>query len=604
LSERVFTEVSVAGGPLVQFCVDPAAGDPVASWFLDHGSIDEPVQRAFSGLVEPGMHVLDLGCHLGTFSLAAAALGASVLAVDAAASHVELLNAAAARNGFSQLHAIQRAISDSQTPIAFVERSIHGHVLLADDLDRSHSIEVETATVDALLDERGWDDVDLIKMDIEGMEMAALTGMRRLFGRGCRPAIVFECNGSMLPRSGSSICALRRRLVELAYELLMIDHLHPGTLVQAEADAIQPECVCDYVAVPVGTGSALARDWRVEPPFTRAQTISRLIDTAAIEGAGYRAYAAELLACGPEGLRSEPGVGAVLRALALDRDGAVRAALRARPGGSTASEHALADAPPSGGPPADMRVWARGISVGTASGELDRAVASTRTGEDDEPPNAELLLRDASFHVRRGQLVGVICSKLDCADALLRVLANLERPHGGELFRDGRPVLLARVADGLEGGLTVEENIALFGAFLGCSVAEARAAAPRIAEVAGLQGRLGGALDELDAAAVAALTLVVALELGGAQLLLVDQMPTIAPGPSRDWLTGRIWGFRSAGGSVVQVISQASDLLAPADRLIWIEDGSIVASGHPDAVLNASWLSRLGLHHAGAGATR
>ena len=360
----------MAGGPLVLFCVDPAAGDPVASWFLDHGSIDEPVQRAFSGLIEPGMHVLDLGCHLGTFSLAAAALGASVLAVDAAASHVELLNAAAVRNGFSQVHAVQRAISDSQTPVAFIERSIHGHVLGSDDADHGQAVEVQTATVDDLLDERGWDDLDVVKMDIEGMEATALAGMRQLFARGSRPAIVFECNGSMLPRSGSSICTLRRTFVELGYELLMIDHLHPGTLVQAEADAIQPECVCDYIAVPVGTGSALARDWRIEPPFTRGQTVSRLLDTAAMEGAGYRAYAAELLAWGPEGLRSEPGAGAVLRALALDRDGGVRAAVGARPAGSTASEHTLGDAPASVGPPADMRVWARGISVGDATGGL------------------------------------------------------------------------------------------------------------------------------------------------------------------------------------------------------------------------------------------
>ena len=585
----------MAGGPAVLFCVDPNAGDPVASWFLDHDSIDEPVQRAFSGLVEPGMRVLDLGSHLGTFSLAAAALGASVLAVDAAASHVELLNAAAARNGFDALHAVQRAISDSPTPVAFVERSIHGHVLLADEPNRSQTTEVETATVDALLDERGWDDVDLIKMDIEGMEPAALAGMRQLFARGARPAIVFECNGSMLPRSGSSICALRRLLAELGYELLMVDHLHPGTLVQTEAEAIQPECVCDYIAVATGIASALARDWLIQPPFTLEQTTSRVIDTAAIEGPGYRAYAAELLAAGPDWLRSQPDVAAVLRALALDRDGAVRAAVRTRPGGSTASEHALADAPQPGGPPADMRVWARGLSVGRRSSEPDRAVAHH------EPPTGGLLLADASFHIRAGQLVGLICAEPDCAGTLLRVLANLERPRSGELVRDGRPVLLARVAEGLEGGLTVEENISLFGAFLGCAVAEARDAAPRIAELAGLRERLGGRLDELDAAAVAALTLVVALELGGPQLLLIDQLPSIAPGHTRDWLTGRIWGLRHAGGSVVQVISQASDLLAPADRVIWIEAGSIAASGHPDSVLNANWLSRLGFRDLGAG---
>jgi FkbM family methyltransferase len=595
VSERAFTEVSVAGGPPVLFCVDPAAGDPIAAWFLDHDSIDEPVQRAFSGLVEPGMRVLDLGCHLGTFSLAAAALGASVLAVDAATSHVDLLNAAAAENGFRQLHAVQRAISDSQTPVAFVERSIHGHVLLAGDDDRgSRTTEVETATVDALLDERGWDDVDLIKMDIEGMEVAALAGMRRLHARGSRPAIVFECNGSMLPRTGTSVCARRRRLVEVGYELLMIDHLRPGTLVQTDADAIQPECVCDYVAVPAGLRGRLARDWRIEPPFSREQTLSRLIDTAAIEGAGYRAYAAQLLAGGPGWLRSEPDALSALRALALDLDDAVRSALSARPGDTGSIDDMPTAEPRRAGRPADVRVWARAVSVGRRAWELERPLA------DGEPRPVELLLADASFHIRAGQLIGVICAETECAGALLRVLARLDSPHSGEFVEDARPVLLSRVGDGLEPGLTVHDNVVLFGAYLGCAVAPAREAAPRIAECAGLRNRLGDRVDDLDATEVAALTLTAALELGDPQLLLIDQMPSIAPGPVRDWLTGRLWGLRSAGGCVVQVISQASDLLAPADRVIWIEAGSIAASGHSGSVLNASWLSRLGLRDVGS----
>src|SRR5258708_14442232 len=94
----VFTSVSVAGAPAVEFCIDPAAGDVIAPWLLDHGWLDEPVQRAFLGLVEPGARVLDLGSHLGTFSLPAAALGAEVIAVDRSPAHVRLLPPPPARN--------------------------------------------------------------------------------------------------------------------------------------------------------------------------------------------------------------------------------------------------------------------------------------------------------------------------------------------------------------------------------------------------------------------------------------------------------------------------------------------------------------------------
>lgn len=588
MPEWLFTEVSVAGAPPVQFCVDPAAGDPVADWFLAHDWIDEPVQRAFVGLIQPGMRVLDLGCHLGTFSLPAAVLGASVLAVDATSSHVELLNAAATRNGFEQLHCVHRAITDAAKPVQFVERSIHGHVRLPDEPDGDATvIEVAPATVDALLEERGWDDVDVIKMDIEGMETVALAGMKRLHARGSRPMMVFECNGAMLPQFGSSICELRERVVELGYELLLVDHLHPGTLVQMTAGAIQPECVCDYIAV-AGRPKGLARQWRIDPPFSREQTLSRLLDTAAGEGGGYRAYAAAVLVDGPAWLREQPDARGVTRALEADAEPAVRAAFDRAGKRSAAVEHTLEPEPAAGGRPADMRVWARGISVRRRADGLDRPF------DDGEPGPPELLLEDAWFHVRAGQLVGVLCEQPECSSALLRVLAGGEPPHAGTLERSGRAVLLAQVGQGLEGALTVTENVAVFGAFLGCAVAEAQRRSAHLAELAGLPDRLETRLDELDAEAVAGLALTVALELAAPELLLVDRMPGV-PASRRDWLRGRVWALRQAGGAVVQVVSDASALLAPADRMLWIEDRSLVSNGHAGSVLEARWRRRLGM---------
>ena len=49
------------------------------------------------------------------------------------------------------------------------------------------SVEVQAATVDALTAALGWDRLDVVKMDIEGSEIAALDGMAALFASGCRP---------------------------------------------------------------------------------------------------------------------------------------------------------------------------------------------------------------------------------------------------------------------------------------------------------------------------------------------------------------------------------------------------------------------------------
>ncbi|MGD1050555.1 MAG: FkbM family methyltransferase [Solirubrobacteraceae bacterium] len=592
MGDRVFTEVSVAGAPPVLFCVDPQAGDPVAAWYLDHDWIDEPVQRAFLELVGPDLRVIDLGSHLGTFTLPAAALGASVLAVDATRAHVELLRAAAERNGFDRVQVHHRAISDSDAPVTFIERSIHGHVHPDTSSEPPPgAVAVAPATVDGLLEQAGWDDVDVIKMDIEGMETVALRGMARLHARGLRPAIVFECNGSMLPAARSSIVELRQRLVELGYELLMIDHLRPGTLVRVGPGAIQPECVCDYLALSPVPPELVGR-WRTFPGFTREETIARLLDSAAGEGAGYRAYAASLLRHGPDWLRRVGAVQPALDALAVDRDAGVRHACARRSAAWPAVEHAGEPEPARGLRYADLRVWAEDLELNEPPPELERAPGDTHAGQG--PP----LLDCASLHVRPGQLVGLLSDRPAPASALLAALAGLLRPSAGELERDGRTVLVARIGEGLEPALSVGDNVALFGCFLGADVRLASGNAPRVAELVGLKDRLDDRLDALEPAEIALLAMAVALELAEPELLLIDRLPRLPAGGGRDWLGARVAQLCAHGGAVVQAVSDPDDLIAPADRAMWIAGNAIVASGHSASVTGARQRDGIGLARA------
>ncbi|HEY1774805.1 MAG TPA: FkbM family methyltransferase [Solirubrobacteraceae bacterium] len=591
MGELTFTEVSVAGAPAVSFCVDPSAGDPVAAWFLTHGWIDEPVQRAFLSLLEPGMRVLDLGCHLGTFSLPASALGASVLAVDATRMHVELLTAAAERNGFGQLWAVTRAISDSTEPVAFVERSIHGHVGLPDEgYAAEELVYVDPATVDSLLAERGWDGVDLVKMDIEGMETVGLRGMRNLFASPARPPIVFECNASTLPRSGSSICQLREAIADLGYELLLIDHLRPGTLVEFEPLDVQPECVCDYVALPTGgrRPPRLTSEWAIEPRFSLEQLTTRLLDTAAGHGGGYRAYAAGVLAHGPEWLR-ECTPATALRTLRSDREHVVRDAIEAGATSSALREHANATEPRAAGRPPDVALWARDLGVRRRLEGLERAPSDGDDGA------GQALLEGASLHVRSGQLVGLVSDSDESASALLAVLAGQQPPSSGMLERSAGALLLSKLGAGFEPNLTVSDNISLYAAFLGYDVGDAERRAEHMAGIAGLESELDLPLGELDAGALAGLALSVALELTAPRLLLVDLLPPLAHPPLVDWLLARSWQLRQAGGCIVQVVAEERELWGPAAGVLWLAGGRIALQGHGASVFEARRRALLGL---------
>jgi FkbM family methyltransferase len=576
VGEPVFTAVSVAGAPQVEFCVDPDAGDPVAAWLLEHDEIDEFVHRVFLGLVEPSTRILDLGCHLGTFSLAASALGGAVIAVDAGRRQVELIGLAAARNAFDRLEAVHGAVSTSTRPVAFVDRNIHGHLALPGE--GAGTATVTPVTVDGLLERFEWDGVDLVKLDIEGAEYAALDGMKKLFARGERPDVVFECNGAMLPLYGGSTEGLRARLERLGYELFLIDNLRPGILVETPSDALQPECVSDYVATVHGR-ERFGDRWTIEPRLSRAAVVTRLLDQAASAGVGYRRYAAQALAAAPRWLREDPAGALAARTLALDCELEVR-----EPPVRPRARWAV---PPEDRLPADLVVFAREVSLRAHRSELDHLTA--RGGHDPRPA-----LEPASFHVRRGQLVGLCGGAPATTSALLHALAGHDRPASGTLHKPRESVYVGDLAEVLELELPLRSNIEILAAYLGDDLRGAQRWIAELAARAGVGHRLDAPLAELTGALVVQLVLGAALESARGALLLLDRLPPVADPAFRAWVTARSWQLRREGVAVVQAVGCPDDLVGPPDRLLWFEGSELLACGHPDSV--ADVLRRRELH--------
>jgi hypothetical protein len=77
---------------------------------------------------------------------------------------------------------------------------------------------VETTTLDAFFAREGWPPLQLIKMDIEGSEGAALRGMKQLLTRNPHIDLVIECNAAALRRAGGTPASLTADLLELGFE--------------------------------------------------------------------------------------------------------------------------------------------------------------------------------------------------------------------------------------------------------------------------------------------------------------------------------------------------------------------------------------------------
>lgn len=569
----VFRPVSVAGGPRIEVCLRLDVGDKVAPWLMEHDWIDEPVQRAFLEQVRPGMRVLDLGSHLGLFGLSAAALGAKVIAVDAVADHAEQLERAVERNGFADFSIVSGVLAErSGRHVRFLAEGIESHTI-AEVEDDDDAFDAVTVSVDDILDEHGWDEVDVIKMDIEGSEIAALAGMRRLFARGVRPVFVFEGNGGTLPRYAHSLGKLRSAFTRRGYRLLMIDHLRPGTLV--EPQRMQPESVVDYLALPEGHDPPPG--WALAPPFTREELVTRLLDEASVDGWAFRRYVSDALHGAPAWLLGDPLMAAGHRALLEDLDGTVRAATP-RPAATRASPRRE---------PADptLVILAREVALATRRERLARVAGQPR----ERPPR--LLLQDVSFHVRRGTLVAVVGSGHDERRALMDALAGRRDVTDGELRVSARPLLLGRLADALEPELSFAENVAILSAFLG----RGRRSPHEVALRLGVGAAVDAPLGELAADIALCLVLVLALEVADHELVLLDGLPQAQDTRVRDWAWSRTHALREAGVTIVQAAESPDGLIGPPDRLLYLHDGTLRAAGHVGSVADLARRHQLGL---------
>lgn len=205
--------------------------DPRKYFFLSFFSpqgYEPDVKGLVRQLVKPGMKVIDAGAAIGYFTLLLAkAVGPAghVWAFEPEPSNYAVLKKNVAANGYEdRVTLVPKALSNKSgfAQLFLGEWHIGAHSLFTGSGVSQLSLTVEKTTLDEFFSEDGMTPISLIKMDIEGAELAALEGMAELSSRSPDLKLIIEFNPTTLASAGVSPEELPHALRSLGFSRFSI----------------------------------------------------------------------------------------------------------------------------------------------------------------------------------------------------------------------------------------------------------------------------------------------------------------------------------------------------------------------------------------------
>lgn len=287
--------------------------DPVADEIRKGLPTNRHLLEVIDRFTSSSGRVADFGAHLGSVGLHAAATGRQVLAVDASREFVDLMNLSARRNGFDEFSAAWAAVADRDGTIGFVQNGPFGQV-------GDGPVQVPMRASAGLIAARGWDSVDVVKVDVEGFEPEALRGMVQLLTGDDAPVIAYESNAPVLSRRGVDVHDLQEQLRGYGYEIY---RLEDGWYAPVPSSEPQIEGVVDLVAL-AGRHVGVVAD-RLRAPLSDAELADRAFEWSNRGAVSERLHLVSILA-GDHPFTALAPARAALRRLAADGDAAVASA--------------------------------------------------------------------------------------------------------------------------------------------------------------------------------------------------------------------------------------------------------------------------------------
>lgn len=195
-------------------------------------------------------------------------------------------------------------------------------------------------------------------------------------------------------------------------------------------------------------------------------------------------------------------------------------------------------------------------------------------------------LRDVSFEVKKGEVLGIVGHNGAGKSTLLKVISGILKPTNGSVQVNGTVVPMLELGSGFDFDLTGRENVFLNGAILGYSEQFLKDKYEEIVAFSELGQFIDVPLRNYSSGMVMRLAFSIATVVNP-DILIVDEILAVGDAEFQEKSKRRMLELMGGGTTVLFVSHSLEQIREMCDRVIWLEHGQVKMYGDTQEVCDA-----------------